>query len=408
MSDASGGDSVNDHVPSPEFQQFLDGLQVDLIGAVRQFATPPNELDEGAANDPAPLPSASSVRPSENGASSDRSANALRMETSEDDMAETASPDDESGNGPEGNASASEITPVPAFHYQLGQNRPDDAMRRFGVSGGTNGQPRRLNFFRAHLFPPMRADQPGVATGTDDPNGMVPCIFIGVRSLHHDPTLTTDELVQHPNFPFLDGQAPAAAVEGRTESTGSATGSTASLPSLSPASNDRPATPSPAAVGSSSPPARRSLRDRALGFLTPGRQTPAPAPRPLNTYLVFVIGGHYPRSHPILSIPSLLTGDPLTDEEMVLIGELMGPGKPPTASKEDIESAGLKLVDASEIARLGEEGVVLENCVERCLVSDCLVMMQGNSCAGLLGRLRIRGRVPCAQMPTCVSSRMRG
>jgi hypothetical protein len=42
----------------------------------------------------------------------------------------------------------------------------------------------------------------------------------------------------------------------------------------------------------------------------------------------------------------------------------MGPGKPPTASRDDIANSGLEVVPATEIVRLGEQGKVLENCVE--------------------------------------------
>lgn len=355
---------------------------MDLLGAVRQFATPSNESNEpseaaerdGTAS--TALVSTAATGESANAGHAQGEA-AARGETAENTLADdTAAHASGEATNPPTPDTAAVTSAVPAYHYQLGQTRPDDAARRNGVSGGTNGQPRRLNFFRAHQFPPVRMDQPGVTTGADDLNGMVPCIFIGVRSLNHDPSLTTDELVQHPNFPFLDGQAPeaSAAAEGVSEdpttqattaaAASSASASTVSLPSTAHTSEDG-ALP---VTATTSAPQRRSGLGRALDFLTPRRQAPPPAPRPLNTYLVFVIGGHYPRSHPILSIPSLLTGDPLTDEEMVLVGELMGPGKPPTASKEDIESAGLRLVDAGEIARLGEDGVVLSNCVDRCLV----------------------------------------
>ena len=88
----------------------------------------------------------------------------------------------------------------------------------------------------------------------------------------------------------------------------------------------------------------------------------------MNTYLVYVVGGNYPRNHPVLRIPALLTGGALTDEEMTLIGELLGPAKPPTASKADIEKSGLKIVDGRDIEGLGEKGEVHQNTVERCLV----------------------------------------
>jgi hypothetical protein len=88
----------------------------------------------------------------------------------------------------------------------------------------------------------------------------------------------------------------------------------------------------------------------------------------MNTYLVYVVGGNYPRNHPVLRIPALLTGGVLTDEDMTLIGELLGPAKPPTASKDDIAKSGLRIVDGSEIAELGAKGEVHENTMDRCLV----------------------------------------
>jgi hypothetical protein len=54
---------------------------------------------------------------------------------------------------------------------------------------------------------------------------------------------------------------------------------------------------------------------------------------------------------------------------MTMIGELMGQVKPPTVSREGIEKAGLRVVRGEEMERMGEEGVVLNSCVERCLVS---------------------------------------
>ena len=299
--------------------------------------------------------------------------------------------------------SAPAPTPIPTFHHQIGQTRADDPSRRYGVSGGLEGLPRRLNFFRAHMFPPIRPstspatlDSPArEETGADDPDGMVPCIFVGVRSLAHDPSMTTDDLVQHPNFPFTDGQVPppsaaTAPTDSATETAGEtlmeeeethippspSTARTGGLslppPTYNRSNTDRPSTPMPGSWTSSEPATdRRSLRERVLDRLM-SRREPPPAPRttgPLRTYLVFVIGGYYPRSHPVLSIPNLVTGGPLTDEEMALISELMGPGKPPTASRDDIANSGLEVVPATEIVRLGEQGKVLENCVERCLVS---------------------------------------
>ena len=84
---------------------------------------------------------------------------------------------------------------------------------------------------------------------------------------------------------------------------------------------------------------------------------------------MYVIGGNYPRNHPVLRIPGLLTGEPLTDEEMTLIGELVGEVKPPTATAEEVEQSGLKVVHGSEIVGLVEKMEIIDSSAERCLVS---------------------------------------
>ena len=284
-------DAAEIHI-SDEFQRFLETLQSDLVGAVRAFAGTPIATQ--------PVPSA------------------VVSEISE--PTEAASPEPEA---------------IPTFHAQLGQNLPsNNTQTTTGVTGGSDGSPRRLNFFRAHTFPEL-----GQAAGNDgfDPDAIVPCIFIAVRSISHDPAMTTEDLVQHPNFPFADGQVPS------TETPENDAGSTTSASSGS-----------------------RTIRQRIIDRFS--RPTTRPD-GPLNTYLVSVIGGNYPRSHPVLAIPNLLTGGPLTDEEMQLVVELMGPAKPPTATPEQIEQAGLKIVDGSNMKDLGSSGEMLESCVDRCLVS---------------------------------------
>jgi hypothetical protein len=90
---------------------------------------------------------------------------------------------------------------------------------------------------------------------------------------------------------------------------------------------------------------------------------------------MYVIGGNYPRNHPVLRIPGLLTGEPLTDEEMTLIGELVGEVKPPTATAEEVEQSGLRVVHGSEIVGLVEKKEVIDSSAERCLVSHPLYVM---------------------------------
>ena len=47
------------------------------------------------------------------------------------------------------------------------------------------------------------------------------------------------------------------------------------------------------------------------------------------------------------------------------LAELLGQAKPPTATREDIDKSGLKVIKASELKRYEEEGRVAYNCVEK-------------------------------------------
>lgn len=57
------------------------------------------------------------------------------------------------------------------------------------------------------------------------------------------------------------------------------------------------------------------------------------------SWIIYVLGGSYPESHPILTTPSLFTENP-TYEDMMLLSALLGPAKAPVATEEDVESSG--------------------------------------------------------------------
>lgn len=57
------------------------------------------------------------------------------------------------------------------------------------------------------------------------------------------------------------------------------------------------------------------------------------------SWIIYVLGGSYPENHPILSTPSLFTDSP-TYEDMMMLGSLLGPAKPPVATEEDVQDAG--------------------------------------------------------------------
>ncbi|TXT09201.1 hypothetical protein VHUM_02675 [Vanrija humicola] len=351
----SGDTPQGANVPA-EFQGFLQTLQEDLIRAVRAYAAPQAGADGNAAagaNDTSPptppVP--------------ETAANPLPAGYDELGRPPTPIP-----------AMAGEATPViPTFHRQAGQNVPQN--RTLGVSGGFDGAPRRLNFFRAHLFPTLHTDGSS-ANGSEDPDAVVPSVFVGVRSISHDPNLTTEDLVGHPSFPFIDGQVPEASgdSEAGTASAGASTSSTDTPAPVFERDVDPFGTMTPTAPGNnvqmSSTTVRRTLRERVLerfGGSSRTRSRTGVSP-PLNTYLIYVIGGNYPRSHPVLAIPSLVTGGPLTAEDLQLVSELLGPAKPPTVTVDEIARAGLPVFKAAGLAELEAGGKVLSSSTERCMV----------------------------------------
>ncbi|WVR09320.1 hypothetical protein IAU60_006385 [Kwoniella sp. DSM 27419] len=361
--DTEGAAPAPASAASRDFQRFLDGLRADLTVAVREYAGPLPETNtsEGQNGDG----DGDSFVTASDGVGTPQT---MEVEEVAQPGVETEAPrehiDERTHDSP---------STVPTFHPQLGQNplpASDGTQRTPEVTGGTNGVPRRLNFFRAHLFPATASSGSGELATEDDADAMVPCIFIGVRSVRHSPGMTPEDLAQHPSFPFADGEADSADPSSDDPLLDDIDGSVAphAHRTHERSEADRPATPAPQSERTSE---RRSLRERVMERLLPA--TPAPArrtvsARPLNTYVVYVIGGNYPRNHPVLAIPSLMTGGPLTDEEMTLVGELMGQAKPPTVQKEDIEKSGLKLVKGESMGAERDNGSLLEACVERCLI----------------------------------------
>ncbi|WWC63668.1 uncharacterized protein I303_106273 [Kwoniella dejecticola CBS 10117] len=421
---AAGHEGVsagNADLIATDFQRFLEGVQGDLVGAVREFAGPvPGQslLSTSAINQS----DASEVNHTRSDALSVRS-NTATVGTADIEMRDVGE-EESFVTAPSSAPTPVPLTPVegqmdlnsgtlpadpviPTFHSQLGQNLPRTTNSPSPqVTGGTDGQPRRLNFFRAHMFPPLPvpARTPVEGQGNaaqqgnnDEEQPIVPCIFIGVRSVRHDPNMTADELADHPNFPFMDGQAPTMATpvpgasplaspsilsdEGSAgildSASPSSPGQTSALPTI-PTTNSFTTAPTASASASTSTGTsanagteRRSLRERFMDRLNPSRARrigTSLGNGPLQTYLVYVIGGNYPQNHPILSIPNLITGGPLTDEDMNLISELMGPAKPSTVDTAEIEKSGLKVVKGDQMEKLRENGELLDICGDRCLI----------------------------------------
>ncbi|KAL1992194.1 hypothetical protein VTN49DRAFT_4226 [Thermomyces lanuginosus] len=57
------------------------------------------------------------------------------------------------------------------------------------------------------------------------------------------------------------------------------------------------------------------------------------------TWVIYVVGTNLSENHPAVATPSLFTDNP-TYEDLVLLSSLLGPAKPPVATKEDVASSG--------------------------------------------------------------------
>jgi len=99
---------------------------------------------------------------------------------------------------------------------------------------------------------------------------------------------------------------------------------------------------------------------------SPTPSSAAPRDRTRN-YLIWVIGGYYPETHPILTTPNLLLNQ-IDQDDFWGLAELLGQVKPPVASKSDIDRAGLEIVKASELSQREKDGRVTSNTSERCLI----------------------------------------
>ncbi|CAG8583279.1 1633_t:CDS:2 [Diversispora eburnea] len=96
---------------------------------------------------------------------------------------------------------------------------------------------------------------------------------------------------------------------------------------------------------------------------TTGTQTPPP-----RSWIIYVLGGTYPSTHPLLTTPSLFSDNP-TYEDMLLLSSLIGPARPPTTTQREIDE-NLPVVLYNENIRGVNEYVLLGNS-EKCQVCLC-------------------------------------
>ncbi|CAE6469258.1 unnamed protein product [Rhizoctonia solani] len=177
-----------------------------------------------------------------------------------------------------------------------------------------------------------RTDAPA-PTDTDSQQPIHPAIIIGLRSITRDPT----EVVVSPES---EGGA-------RPEESGDRVHSSERRHRAHPSES------------------RDRVRSRSRRFRS-GEEEERRRDGTRN-YIIWIIGGYYPANHPILAHPNLFLGQ-VHPDELWMLNEFLGQVKPPTASRDDIAKAGLRVVKGVEVQELAKSGSVTENCTERCLI----------------------------------------
>ena len=95
------------------------------------------------------------------------------------------------------------------------------------------------------------------------------------------------------------------------------------------------------------------------------------------SWLIYVVGTNVPPNHPAFTMPSLFTDNP-SYEDMQMLSTLLGPVKPPVASRDEVTSAGglfRVVVQQSglfaESTEAGQAAAVTFALGERCLICLC-------------------------------------
>ncbi|KAI9774640.1 MAG: hypothetical protein M1840_002889 [Geoglossum simile] len=84
------------------------------------------------------------------------------------------------------------------------------------------------------------------------------------------------------------------------------------------------------------------------------RSSPGGPPEGPRSWIIYVLGGSYPENHPILTTPSLFTDSP-TYEDMLLLSSILGPAKPPVATREEVNSApGVFIINGTRDSLIAE------------------------------------------------------
>ncbi|QRV92604.1 Zinc finger RING-type protein [Ceratobasidium sp. AG-Ba] len=189
------------------------------------------------------------------------------------------------------------------------------------------------------------SDGPASAPGEAAPVPVHPAIIIGLRSVSRD---------------SVDDAAATAAGAGVGAGIGAGAGPTRR------SAETRRTTPS---AGADTEPRRSSMGDaswaRRFG-LREGEEAEDNR-RGTRNYIIWIIGGYYASNHPLLAHPNLFLGQ-VHPDELWMLNEFLGQVKPPTASREDIAKAGLRVIKGHQVEEFAKDGGVTENCTERCLI----------------------------------------
>jgi hypothetical protein len=351
---------------SASFAGFLNDMQRGLIRAIREFHGDSISVSEATDQDPSSTGQADTI--ASNSATASDPASALVDEPEEAEQ-DPASPMD--------------LDPTDVENSSISATAVPDASGTAHSPSQTNSNgSRRLNFFRMYQFParpqppPVHTPAPGAPL---PPSSLIPVVIVGVRSLNRDINSIGDQGEAVP-FPFSDaaevndhGRGPEPTPAESSETTDAQTTS-ATEPDIATGATAN-ATTEPEIS-----PERRNRIIRALAALVQGdRETAHREAEALariaravtNNYVIWVVGGYYPAGHPILTIPHLFTGE-LSHDDLWALAEAMGQAKPPTATKEDIAKAGLKVVKGKDVPAAVETGLVHDMCLDRCLVCSPL------------------------------------
>lgn len=369
------------------FEAFLNSMQLDLIRSLREFNGDLSaaELEEGhpSRGNQASLASGGSTEPMDvdpPAVVSDDTAQSTSVGSDTPEQTTSAA----AGATPLTDTEDTSAAPATSI-------AEEEESHPLGVEGveESSDQPPRLNFFRVFQFPARdvldRAPSTSNTAAARPSISLIPAVIIGVRSISRDISTIGRDDAGSAAFPFDSAEEDQSAnTQASTQHAATQHGTGASAgpgPTSSPSSSSgRPGLASAdgqrgrrsrssflGALRSMGINRRSRSQDRAeersevLAEMVPAVDT--------RNYVIWVIGGHYPAGHPILTVPRLFTGE-LTHDDLWALAEALGSVKPPVATKEDIAKAGLQVIKGAEIKPAVEAGKVHDMCLERCLVSS--------------------------------------